>query len=105
MKPSVGRFKIFGSLCYKHELKQLIRKLDDRSQAMILAGYHSTSAYKLFSPNENKVYISRDMQLYERKLCKWLKVPSNPLQESENLSHINTALQDDQETEIVQTHK
>jgi len=36
--------------------------LDDRIQVMTLVGYHSTCAYKLFSPNENKVIICRDVQ-------------------------------------------
>lgn len=33
---------------------------------MILIGYHSTSAYKLFSPNDNMVMISRDA-LFDEK--------------------------------------
>ncbi|GAU22886.1 hypothetical protein TSUD_376970 [Trifolium subterraneum] len=33
-KPSVGHFKVFGSLCFRHVPEQLRRKLDDRSQAM-----------------------------------------------------------------------
>lgn len=51
LKPSVGYFKIFGLLCYKHVLVQLRKKLEDRGQAMILVGYLSTCSYKLFSPN------------------------------------------------------
>ncbi|GAU25658.1 hypothetical protein TSUD_265850 [Trifolium subterraneum] len=46
-KPSVGHFKVFGSLCFRHVPEQLRRKLDDRSQAMVFLGYHSTGAYKL----------------------------------------------------------
>lgn len=41
--------------------EQLRRKLDERSQTMILIGYHSTCAYKLFSPNKNKVVIIMDV--------------------------------------------
>jgi len=44
LKPSVAHFRIFGSICLRHFPEQLRRKLDDRIQAMILIGYHSTSA-------------------------------------------------------------
>jgi hypothetical protein len=43
------------------------RKLDDRSQQMILLGYHPTGAYKLYAPKENKVVISRDIKFDESK--------------------------------------
>jgi transposase InsO family protein len=44
LKPSVSHFRIFGSLCFKHVPDQVRRKLDDRSQTMILLGYHPTGA-------------------------------------------------------------
>jgi len=41
LKPSVMHLKVFGSLCFKQVPDQLRRKLDDKSQAMIMVGYHS----------------------------------------------------------------
>jgi hypothetical protein len=34
---------------------------------MVFIGYHSTEAYKLYSPKENKMVISRDVQFDEAK--------------------------------------
>ncbi|GAU44417.1 hypothetical protein TSUD_100640 [Trifolium subterraneum] len=42
MKPSVNHFRIFGSLSFRHVPDQVRRKLDDRSQPMVLLGYHPT---------------------------------------------------------------
>ncbi|PNX61382.1 equilibrative nucleoside transporter 3-like protein, partial [Trifolium pratense] len=46
-KPSVSHFRGFGALCYKHVPEARRTKLDDRSESMILVGYHVTRAYKL----------------------------------------------------------
>lgn len=67
IKPNVSNFKVFGSMCFKHVPEQLRRKLDDRSQFMVLIGYHLTGAYMLYSPNEDKILISRDVQVDESK--------------------------------------
>ncbi|KAK2446029.1 hypothetical protein QL285_016886 [Trifolium repens] len=72
LKPSVGHFRIFGSLCFRHVPDQVRRKLDDRSQQMILYGYHPTGAYKFYAPKENKVMISRDIKFDESKGWDWI---------------------------------
>ena len=61
LKPSVKHFKVFGSLCYRHMPEQNRRKLDLRAQTMILVGYHSIGAYKLFDPLSKKIVISNDV--------------------------------------------
>jgi len=38
---------------------------------MILIGYHPTGAYKLYDPERNKVIISRDVVIDERKEWSW----------------------------------
>lgn len=73
LKPSVGYLKIFGSLCFRHDHEQLIRKLNDISQVMVMVGCHSKGVYKLFSPTVNKVVINRDVEFDERKGQNWLK--------------------------------
>lgn len=40
-------------------------KLDDKSKIMLLVGYHSTGAYKLYFPITKKIKISRDVLLKE----------------------------------------
>ncbi|PNX55678.1 retrovirus-related Pol polyprotein from transposon TNT 1-94, partial [Trifolium pratense] len=39
--PSVKHLRIFGSLCYRHIPDQKEKKLDDKSEALILIGYHT----------------------------------------------------------------
>jgi len=67
VKPSVKHLKIFGSLCYRHVPDQLRRKLDNKSQVMIMVGYHSTGAYKLYDPNNKKIVFSKDVKFDETK--------------------------------------
>jgi hypothetical protein len=43
------------------------RKLDDKSQVMILVGYHSTGAYKLYDPKSKKFVFSKDVKFDESK--------------------------------------
>lgn len=96
LKPSVGHVKIFGSLCFRHVPEQLRRKLDDRRRAMVIVGYHSIGAYKLFSPTENKVVINKYMNFDESKSWNWLKILENTMQEGESSSHISTHLHDEE---------
>jgi len=39
-KPSVKHLKVFGSICYKHIPDAKRSKLDDKSEKIILLGYH-----------------------------------------------------------------
>lgn len=68
---------------------------------MILIDYHLTRAYRLFSPNDNKVMISRNVQFNESKGVKWLKVSNNLLQNDEGSNHINNTLQNEQVNKMV----
>jgi len=65
VKPSVQHLKIFGSLCFRHVPDQLRRKLDDKSQVVIMVGYHSTGAYKLYDPNSKKIVFSKYVKFDE----------------------------------------
>lgn len=53
-KPSVNHLSIFGSLCYRHIPDEKRKKLDDKSEAFMLVGYHPTGAYKLYNPSQKK---------------------------------------------------
>ena len=50
VKPSLSHLKVFGSISHRHVSDQLRRKLDDKSNQMILIGYHLTGGYKLLDP-------------------------------------------------------
>ncbi|MCH80525.1 copia-type polyprotein [Trifolium medium] len=69
--PNVKHLKVFGSICYKHIPDAKRGKLDDRSETMIFIGYHSTCAYKLYNPRNNKVTMSRDVKIVESELWDW----------------------------------
>lgn len=70
-KPSVNHLKIFGSLCHRHIPDERRKKLDDKSEALVLVGYHPTGAYKLYHPDEKRVVISRDVIIDETATWKW----------------------------------
>lgn len=59
VKPDLSHLKVFGSITHRHVPDQLRRKLDDKSNQMILVGYHSTSGCKLFGLVNKQVVISR----------------------------------------------
>src|ERR1044072_4629595 len=54
-RPSVKMLMIFGYVCYKNVPDAKRKKLDDKSIKMILVGYHSTRAYKLYDHVNNTV--------------------------------------------------
>ncbi|PNX76333.1 putative LRR receptor-like protein kinase [Trifolium pratense] len=96
-KPSVKHFKIFGSLCYKHVPDAKRTKLEDKSEIMILIGYHPTGAYKLYNPMTNKVNISRDVIVNEAEQWKW---ETNPVYRDEvQYNHVHLESSDDSDGE------
>lgn len=46
---------------------------------MIMVGYHSIGAYKLYDPNINKIIFSKDVKFGESKWWNWKKKASNKL--------------------------
>lgn len=58
-------------MCFKHVPGQLRKKLDSLSQAIIFIDYHLTGAYKLYSPNDDKLMISQDVIIDESKEWDW----------------------------------
>lgn len=59
--------KVFGSLAYRHVLGQLRKKMDDKGELIILVGYHSTGAYKLYDVVNRRTVIIRDVAVDEIK--------------------------------------
>jgi hypothetical protein len=47
----VHHFHMFGSVAYVKDTTPILRKLDDRSRAMIFVGYESgTKGYRVYDP-------------------------------------------------------
>jgi hypothetical protein len=57
-KSCVSHLRVFGSICHRHVPEERRKKLDDRSEKLVLIGYHPTEAYKLHDPYTNKVIIN-----------------------------------------------
>ena len=70
-QPSVSHLKVFGSICYKHVPNVRRRKLDDKSEPLVLVVYHKVGAYKLFNPINDKIVMSRDMVIDENSAWDW----------------------------------
>ena len=70
-KPGVKHLKIFGSKCYKHVPDIKRTKLEDKSEVVILVGYHSTRAYRLYHPMTKQICISRDDVVDEEEAWNW----------------------------------
>jgi hypothetical protein len=77
-KPTVKHLRVFGSLCYKHVPYERRMKLEDKSESMILVGYHPTSAYRLLNPVTKKISISRDVIFNELSSWDWEKQCDTP---------------------------
>jgi len=70
-KPSANHLRVFGSICYKHVPDSRSKKLDDKSEAMILVGYHKIGAYRLYNLVGGKIMISRDIVIDENESWNW----------------------------------
>ncbi|XP_073222566.1 uncharacterized protein [Cicer arietinum] len=57
----------FEEFCVKNGIEHERRKLQDKSEAMILVGYHPTGAYKLYDPTKGKIVVSRDVKITEQE--------------------------------------
>jgi len=71
-KPSISHLRVFGSICYKHVPDARRKKLEDKSDAMILVGYHNTVAYSFLDPQSKKIAITRDVKVLEDKHWDWI---------------------------------
>lgn len=70
-KPRISHLRIFGSDCYvkKPEKKRsgYQKKLEPRSQKFIFVGYEQDHTYRLYDPNSNQVYRSREVIFDEKR--------------------------------------
>lgn len=79
-KPSVRHFRIFGSICHRHIPDERRKKLDDKSEALILVRYHPTGAYKLYNPVQKRIVINRDVVVDEKAKWDWNKPAGSGVQ-------------------------
>jgi len=73
LKPIVSHLKIFGSLFYRPIPDEKRKKLEDKSESLILIGYHPTGAYRLFNPVNQQILISGDFVVDDNASWNWSK--------------------------------
>lgn len=63
---------VFGCVCYAKSEASYLRKLDDRSRALVHLGIEPESkAYPLYDPTNCRVVVSRDVTFDEDNEWKW----------------------------------
>jgi len=72
-KQSAKHLRVSGSLCYKHIPDAKRRKLGDKSETMILVGYHETDSYRLYHPLNHSIVIRKDVKVCESEAWDWNK--------------------------------
>ena len=71
-KPSLGHLKVFGCTAHARSSAPHLKKLDDRSKALVYFGVEEGSkAHRLYDPNTNKIIVSRDVVFEEAKMWNW----------------------------------
>ena len=60
-------------LCVRHIPDEKRKKLEDKSEALILFGYHPIGAYKLFNPVNQQILTSGDVVVDENASWNWSK--------------------------------
>ena len=68
-KPDISNIRIWGSITFKKEPKQLLKKLDPRANAYILVGY-GENQYKLIKPGGRTTIWARDVDILEDAFIK-----------------------------------
>lgn len=67
-KPKVSHLRVFGCFVYIKVTNGSLKKLDDRSKAMIHVGYEKGSkSHRVFDPVNGKIYVTRDAIFEEDK--------------------------------------
>ncbi|KRT78250.1 hypothetical protein AMK59_6683 [Oryctes borbonicus] len=64
-KPDVKNLRVFGSTAYSHIPKELRSKFDAKSEKCIMVGY-TTTGYRLWSLEKQKIIVSRDVVFNEK---------------------------------------
>ncbi|KAG7553438.1 GAG-pre-integrase domain [Arabidopsis thaliana x Arabidopsis arenosa] len=71
-KPNILHLKIFGCIGYAKTETQHLKKLDDRSKALVHLGTEPGSkAYKLLDPARRRIVVSRDVVFDEKRGWNW----------------------------------
>lgn len=79
--PTSTHLRVFGCLCYAHEVSKPRDKFHSRSARCIFIGYpYSKKGYRVYDLITKKIFISRDVVFYEDQFpfLKDMKIPNEP---------------------------
>lgn len=65
-KPNLCNLRIFGSVAYKHVPKECRRKLEPKSEKLIMVGYAPGGGWRLWNPVNRKIVLGRSVVFDER---------------------------------------
>jgi transposase InsO family protein len=67
-KPAVEHLRVFGCVAYVKATRPHLKKLDDRSTAMVFVGYEpGAKAWRFYDPVARRVHVSRDAVFKEQE--------------------------------------
>lgn len=73
-KPNLSHLRVFGCLAYAKIDSAMLKKLDDRSLALVNFGTEPGSkAYRLYNPTTRRIVVSRDVVFNEKNGWDWNK--------------------------------
>ncbi|WZZ50841.1 hypothetical protein YC2023_050948 [Brassica napus] len=71
-RPNIEHLRVFGCVGYVKITKPHLKKLDDRSRALVHLGTEPGSkAYRLLDPSTRRIIVSRDVVFDENQSWKW----------------------------------
>lgn len=65
-KPNISNMRVYGSMAYAHVPKEMRKKFDSEAEECIMVGY-STTGYRLWNIERQKVIVARDVVFKEDK--------------------------------------
>lgn len=70
-KPQLNHLRVFGSLCFvktaEKKRRGYQRMVEARSKKFVFAGYERDFSYKVYCPESNSIYLSREMIFDEKR--------------------------------------
>ena len=96
-KPDINHVRVFGCLAHMKAPGNQNQKLDDCSKRVINLGKEpGTKGYRLYSPDENRIYVSRDIIFEETKSWTWNKTGDSE-DNSDSYSSLSVYRSDEEE--------
>ncbi|KAG7598928.1 Zinc finger CCHC-type [Arabidopsis suecica] len=108
-KPNIEHLRVFGCIGYTKTESSHLKKLDDRSRALVHLGTEPGSkAYRLLDPTTRRITVSRDVVFDESKSWKWNHSGKEPIEEFETFKVSigkfgNNGLREDQNETVRET--